>query len=68
MKFYDTGQRPPKNGKYYIVKCPDYSESGYHIARWDGFKKQWESDSGDPSINNFVTEYANLPGEHFQQE
>lgn len=38
-------KRKPSHGTFVLVHVPEYCESGYQIAKWDG--ESWESDSGD---------------------
>lgn len=33
MKIVKTSEKPPKTGEWYLVRCPEYSESGWEIAK-----------------------------------
>lgn len=44
-------------GEACIVECPNYCQSGYQIAIWNGY--DWENDMGD-TITEYVTGWAIL--------
>lgn len=35
IQFISMEEIMPKNGKYYLVKCPDFCESGFEVAKFD---------------------------------
>jgi hypothetical protein len=58
LKFQDWYDVEPEFEVWYLVKCPDYCESGYHMAKFQ-FNRCWVTDGGD-TINAFVKGYAKL--------
>lgn len=52
----------PEDG-FYLVRCPNYCESGYQIAKWDNNLFSW-SIEGDEAVDGFVTHYQSLPEPH----
>ena len=49
----------PREGEWYLVKCPEYSESGFEIAQWDG--EEWQHGHFSQSCNKYVTGYCAIP-------
>jgi hypothetical protein len=58
MNFTTVDKKEPIDMEYYLVRCTNYSESGFEVAQWDKSYNKWRSSDGSDSINDFVTEYG----------
>lgn len=52
-------EKTPEIYQWYIVKCPDWCESGFAVAQWDG--ENWFDNSGRNDFDEYVTEYWETP-------
>ena len=59
MKFVTVKEHPPKENTWYLVKAPNYSESGFEIAEWDG--EEWQHGHFSQSCNPYVISYSHTP-------
>ena len=54
MKLITVKEQKPKEGKWYLVRCPEYSESGYEVAEYkDG---EWY-DGSSRTITSYIEYY-----------
>jgi len=59
LKFKSIEEELPKEGEYYLVQCPEFSDSGFEIAEWiDG---EWEHGHFSQSCNDYVISYHPIP-------
>ena len=49
----------PRIDEWYLVRCPEYSESGFEIAQWDG--EEWQHGYIRQSCHEYVTGYCAIP-------
>ena len=59
MKLVKTTEKEPKEETWYLVRCPEYSESGWEIAQWiDG---EWCHGHMAQSCHKYVISYHPVP-------
>ncbi len=51
LRFSTNGNPSSRSEDSYLVKCPDYCQSGFQIATWNG--KTWVTDDGS-NISKYV--------------
>lgn len=59
MKITKVEIKKPKIDSWYLVKCPEYSESGWEIAKWTG--TEWEHGHFSQSCHEYVIGYVDNP-------
>lgn len=61
MKRYRVEQKRPKDEQWYIVYCPEYSESEHGIAQWNDEDSYWRSEGLSTPIHDYVKAYYTTP-------
>jgi len=59
MKLYTIEKVEPIDDEWYIVYCPEYSESEYAIAKWDS--GNWYSEGLSTPVHDYVKAYFPTP-------
>lgn len=61
MKFIPIHNQTPTHQEWYLVKCPEYSPSGFQIACWDDHIETWIDDLGSSKIDQYIIAYHPKP-------
>lgn len=59
MEITTVEKEQPTEGEWYIVKCPEFSDSGFEIAEWDG--EYWQHGHFSQSCHEYVVGYCPTP-------
>jgi hypothetical protein len=59
MKLVKTTEKEPKEKTWYLVRCPEYSESGWEIAQW--IEGEWHHGHMAQSCHKYVISYHPVP-------
>ncbi len=54
----DVTSELPKFPEFFLVKCPQWCESGYAVLFWTGEK--WEDENRGDEVHIYVTHYCDL--------
>jgi hypothetical protein len=56
LQLVTINQEQPELGEFYLVRCPDYCDSGWQVAEWT--ESGWEHGHFSESCNDFVIGYV----------
>jgi len=59
MKLTTVEKNMPEIDCWYLVRCPEYCESGWQVAKWNG--DEWEHGHFSASCHEYVVGYLKKP-------